>query len=197
MPKKNKQAIKRATPVKTKKATGKGSKKASSGGSATQTILNVTAMLARLSQSNEISREKMVAFVKVEGVTGGSTLRGALAKLKNAGSIVATPTTITITEKGLSQADSSGDLSFSTNQEYQKKIQEQMKVKPKARELTAELADGRVRNKEEVAAALGMKMNSTWRSILAPLKKLDILDYGKDTIWLADNMFPFGRPEAK
>ena len=194
MSKKNKQARKKTTPAKATKTTAKRSSKPSSAGSAAQKVLNVTAMLARLSGCNNVSKEKMIAFVKCEGVTGNSTIRNALAKHKKAGLLVVAPKVITITEEGLSQADINVDLAFANNEEYQKKIQEQMKLKPSACELMQELVGGRVRNKKEVAAALGMKMNSTWRNLLTPLKKLNILAYDKGTIQLTDDMFPFGRP---
>jgi hypothetical protein len=41
-------------------------------------------------------------------------------------------------------------------------------------------------------------MNSTWANMLTPLKKLDIIDFDRETIWLADDMFPVGgRPTLK
>ena len=194
MSKKKQGSPKQSLPIKAKKTTAKRSTKASSDGSASQTILNVTATLAGLNGSNVVPKDKMFAYVKCEGVMAKSTIANALTKLKREGLLVVTAKEVTITEKGLKRADTSGDLTFATNADYQKKIQENLKIKPRSCDLMAELADGRVRNKKEVAAAIGCKMNSTWANMLTPLKKLKILDFDRDTINLTDDMFPFGRP---
>ena len=126
---------------------------------------------------------------------GKSTIANALTKHKKAGSITFDSKTVTITEAGLEQADVSDDLSFATNEEFHKKIQDSLNLNDRSRQLFAELADGRVHQKKEVAEAMGMKMNSTWANMLTPMKKQSVVIYDRETIQLTDDMFPFGRPD--
>ena len=160
---------------------------------ATEIILNVTATLAHVSGSNDVPRDKMIAFTKCKGVIGKSTIGNALTKLKKDGLIIMNPGIITITDKGVDQADASTDLNYASNEEYHKMIKEKMKLNARACKLFDELADGKVRNKKEVAAAIGTKMNSTWSNLLTHLKKLGVIVFDKETINLTNDMFPFGR----
>jgi hypothetical protein len=178
-----------------KSSRGKSSSISSEG--AVQTILNVAATLASLqSDSNSVPRKKVVAFAKFEGVVGTSTFANALTKLKKLNWITMSSGSIDVTDKGMSQANIT-DMSSVSNEDYHEKVKDKFKLKTKARELFDELSDGRKRNKKEVAAAIGCKMNSTWANMLTPLKKFDIIDFDRETIWLADDMFPLGRPTLK
>lgn len=168
-----------------------------SGGNAAQTILNVTATLARLSGSKSVPRKNMVAFTKCEGVNGKSTIANSLTKLRKAGLIIMASGVITITDKGVDQADTSGDISYASNKDYHEKVKDKLKLSARSCQLFDELADGRIRDKKEVAAAIACKMNSTWANMLTPLKKLQVIEFGKETINLTDDMFPFGRPGSE
>ena len=196
MSKKKQGTAKKAPPTKAKKTQ---SKRSSNGVGAIQTILNVTATLARLGGSNEVPKEKMVAFVKCQGIVSKSTIANGLTSLKKSGLIIMAPKVITITDKGMNQADSSADLAFATNEEYHKQIQQKMKLSSRACKLMEELADGRVRCKKEVSAAIGCDKlsKSTWANMLTPLKKFKIIEFDRGTIQLTDDMFPFGRPDKK
>jgi hypothetical protein len=154
----------------------------------------VTATLAHASGSNNVPRDKMVAFTKCEGVMGKSTIANSLTKLRKAGLIIMAPGVITITDKGVDQADIRSDMSYASNEEYHKIIKDKMKLSARACKLFDELADGKVHNKKQVAAVIGSKMNSTWANMLTPLKKLRVVEYEKETINLTNDMFPFGRP---
>jgi len=88
-------------------------------------------------------------------------------------------------------------MSSVSNEDYHEKVKDKFKLTIRARQLFDELSDGRTRNKKEVAAAIGCKMNSTWANMLTPLKKLDIIDVDRETIKLEDDMFPLGRPNLK
>lgn len=178
------------SPAKKKKS----SRAKNSGVNATQIILNVTATLAHVSGSKDVPRDKMIAFAKCEGVMGKSTIANALTKLKKAGLIIMNPGIITITDEGMDQADVNSDMNYASNEEYHKVIKKKMKLNARACKLFDELADGKVRNKKEVAAAIGTKMNSTWANMLTPLKKLRVIEFEKETINLTNDMFPFGRP---
>jgi hypothetical protein len=178
-----------------KSSRGKSSSSSSEG--AVQTILNVAATLASLqSDSNSVPRKKVVDFAKLEGVMGTSTFANALTKLKKLNWITMSSGSIDVTDKGMSQAKIT-DMSSVSNEDYHEKVKDKLKLKTKARELFDDLSDGRTRNKKEVAAAIGCKMNSTWANMLTPLKKFGIIDFDRETIWLADDMFPVGRPTLK
>ncbi|OEU13549.1 hypothetical protein FRACYDRAFT_241889 [Fragilariopsis cylindrus CCMP1102] len=176
----------------------RGTSSSSSPGGAVQIVLNVAATLASVqSDSNSVPRKKVVAFAKFEGVMGTSTFANALTKLKKLNLVTLSSGSIDVTDKGMSQAKIT-DMSSVRNEDFHEKVKDKFKLKTKARDLFGELSDGRTRNKKEIAAAIGCKMNSTWANMLTPLKKLDIIDFDRETIWLADDMFPVGgRPTLK
>ncbi|VEU38787.1 unnamed protein product [Pseudo-nitzschia multistriata] len=172
----------------------KPSREKTSGGNAAQTVLNVVGTIANQSGSNATPRDKVVAYAKIEGVIGTSTFANALTKLRKQELIILSPKVITITEKGMDQADTT-EISGGTNEDYQKKRIEQLNLRPKSIQLLQELSDGKVHNKKKVAAAIGCKMNSTWANMLTSVKKLQLVKFDRETITLSDDMFPFGRPE--
>ena len=174
-------------------------KKAAGSVSAAQTILNVTATLARLSGSSEVPRDKMIGHARCEGIVSKSTIANAMTALRKAGLITMAPKVITITEKGMGRADTGAKLAFATNEEYHNVVQDKMKLGTRARKLMKELADGRVRKKTEVSSAIGCDALSkkTWANMLTPLKRLNIIAFDRETIQLTDDMFPFGRPDTE
>jgi hypothetical protein len=127
---------------------------------------------------------------------GASTFANALTKLKKLNWITMSSGSIDVTDKGMGQAKIT-DMSSVSNEDYHEKVKDKFKLTIRARQLFDELSDGRTRNKKEVAAAIGCKMNSTWANMLTPLKKLDIIDVDRETIKLEDDMFPLGRPNLK
>ena len=175
-----------------RKKSGRGN---GSSGNAVQTILNVTATLATQSSSkpNSVPREKVVAFAKLEGVMAKSTFANGLTALKKAGLITMSAGVITVTDKGVDQAEIT-DMSHASNDEYHEKIKVQLKLTARACQLFGELADGQVHNKKQVATAIGCKMNSTWANMLTLLKQREVIVFDKETINLTDDMFPLGRP---
>jgi hypothetical protein len=180
---------------RSKSSRGKSSSSSSEG--AVQTILNVAATLAsQQSDSNSVPRKKVVDFAKLEGVMGASTFANALTRLKKLNWITMSSGSIDVTDKGMAQAKIT-DMSSVSNEDYHEKVKDKFKLTIRARQLFDELSDGRTRNKKEVAAAIGCKMNSTWANMLTPLKKLDIIDVDRETIKLEDDMFPLGRPNLK
>lgn len=57
-------------------------------------------------------------------------------------------------------------------------------------ELFGAIGNGRVYTKDEIVEKLGMKKNSTFRNLLAGLKKKKVIE-SKDSVQLTKEMFPF------
>ena len=183
-----------------------GSKKqASSGSSATVgiasgavlTILNKAAAMKSLGQG-VLERKKLSALT---GIHGKSTIANALTKIKAHDWMVVTPQTVEITEMGLQVVDTDavqqaiGDIP-TTNAQFLQSIKDQHKLKGKQVELMNYIQDGKRYEKEDVASAIGLKMNSTFSNLLTTLKKLDIIEFDRKTIRLTDKMLPF-EPRAE
>lgn len=83
-----------------------------------------------------------------------------------------------------------------TNKELQTSIKEQYQLNQKSCQLMDELADGRAHKKEDVATSIGCTLNSTFSNMMTKLKKLDVLEFDRQTMKLTDDMFEVeGRPE--
>lgn len=155
-----------------------------------QKILDIVAGLKAIGK-DEVTRKQVASLAEL----GKSTFANALTVLKN-GYLIVTPQTLQITEKGLEHTDADaiqGKIAM-TNEQHHEKIMEHFKLKPKARELIAELVDGAEKDKKETAEKIGKKINSTFANMLTDLKKKEIIVFDKKTIKLHDSMFPFGRP---
>jgi len=183
-------AIKKSTKAKLAPSGG------SSNGGAHTKILNTVAALQQNLGREEVERKKLPALT---GIQGKSTIANALTKLKNSDWMTVTPTKVSITDKGMANADLSAidQIDLPTNDaDYHESVKNQFGLKPKAIELFDVIADGRPHKKKDVVAALGMKMNSTFANLLTGLKKLNIIEYTASEVQLHADMFPFGgRPE--
>jgi hypothetical protein len=170
----------------TKHKTGSGG--APSG--AALTILNTAAALKAKRGKESIERKKLSALT---GIQGKSTIANALTKMKNNGWMEVTPSTLTITFKGMELADPSAvsmaDIP-TTNVGFHESIKKQYKLKPKECALMDSIADGKTYIKKNVAAAIGCQMNSTFANMMTNLKKHDILEFDRTTMRLHDEMFP-------
>lgn len=165
-----------------------GSKKLKAG---EQKILDIVAALKTKLGKETACRKQVFSSAGL----GKSTFANALTTLK-VDLLDVTPKFLSITEKGMEQADPTaleGTIA-TTNDDHHKKVKEHHKLKPNEIALIDQLVDGKVHDKKEVAATIGMKTNSTWSNMLTDLKKLSIITYKGKSISLHDDMFPFGRP---
>jgi DNA-binding CsgD family transcriptional regulator len=158
-------------------------------GGAAMKVLNAAAKW-KVERNKDLPRRK-VPFLT--GINGSSTIRNAFAALKDELLIEVTKESVVVTDRGMELADLDAvDLSSapSTNTEYL----ESRKVKLTARECAVvdTIADGLVHTKNEIAERLNMKRNSTFRNLMAALKKKDIVEYkDNDSIQLHEDMTPF------
>lgn len=167
----------------------------STGGNASRTVLNMIASVSQLNGSKDVPRQEVENYISCKAPMGKSTFANSLTKLKKEGLISTSKSgIITINKKGMDNAIVQ-DMSKATNEDFHKSIKEQSKLTERQRDLFDYLKDGKVHNKKEVAAAIGCKMNSTWANMLTKLKKLGIIEFGRDTINLTKKMFPLGMPD--
>lgn len=160
---------------------------------AVSTILNKAAALKSALGQESLERKKLSALT---GIQGKSTIANALTKLKNEGWMIVTPDSITITESGMTKADPIAVQSAvqdipTTNAAFHEQVKKQYKLKPKAIELFDSIQDGNSYEKEKLAKALGMKVNSTFANLLTSLKKFGIIEFDRKTVRLTDDMMPF------
>ena len=172
-------------------------KRRNTSGNANKIVLDAIAFVAETFGSKDVSREKMLTFIKAKEPLGKSTIANALTKLKRKGLIIVKPGVVTITPKGMENADASGDMSFTTNESFHKEIKEKFRLPPRQCALFDCLVDGKVHDKKETAAAIGCKINSTWANMLTALKKRGIIEFGRQSINLSNDMFPFGIPDTE
>lgn len=172
---------KKATSTKHKSSAG------GSGGSvgATMKILNTLAAHKVKFGQDTVDKKKLGALSKVPGA---STVRKALAKLKQDGWIVVTKDTVEITSLGMENADIDHVDIPTTNEEHHNTVKADLK--PKEVDLFNEIKDGHIHSKKDVIKALGMQNNSTWRKLVAALANKNILEHSKDDLQLTKEMFP-------
>ena len=157
------------------------------------TILNKAAALKLGLGQDKIERKQLSA---VTGIQGKSTIANALTKIKNEGWMIVTPNDVTITDEGVEAADQDAVAAAvkdapRTNAQYLESIKKHHKLSDRAIQLVDYIQDGARYEKEDVAAAIGCKMNSTFSNLLTSLKKLGIIEFDRKTIRLTDKMFPF------
>ena len=185
----------KATKANKSKASAKHSKSSYSGG-ASQCLLDVIATLMtepKFSSSSFIPREKIDAYMKLQGINGASTIRNAVAKSKKDDLIVVEGKTVALTEKGMNNSNRLADMSSNSNEEYQKKKIDDAKLNMKMRMLLDYLKDGKAYSKTELLTELDMTANSTWRNMIAKLKNEGFIKIKTTLIELSDEMFPLGR----
>jgi len=171
-------------------------KKASTG-KAYMKILNTAAAL-KATLGKDLDRKQISILT---GINGASTIRNGLADLKKQNLAEVTPESVIVTEKGMEEADlSEVDVATipTTNKDYQENIKVQLKLTSKELEVFDAMANGRVYTKDQIMIAIDGKKNSTFRNLLAGLKKKNIIEPAaeKDSFQLHKDMFPFeARPE--
>ena len=141
----------------------------------------------------DIPRDKVSIVTKINGA---STIRNAFAALKKDLLVEVTKdNTVVVTEKGMELADLDAvDLSStpSTNKEYIESQKTAMKLTNRECEVVDIIVDGLVHTKDEIAESLQMEKNSTFRNLMAALKKKGFIIYvGADSIQLHEDMKPF------
>ena len=159
-------------------------------GGANATVLNYLAAMKSKYDINEVDKTKLGALAKIKGA---STLRKALAYHKQNGNIEVVGKMVSITKKGMDEADTTEFDNIkiaTTNDEKHEQVKEGLKKKQI--ELFDAMKDGRVYAKETLRLKLNMENNSTWRKLLASLVNLKIAEYYPDSksIRLTDGMFP-------
>jgi len=180
-----------------KKSTTAKHKVADAGGSGAHMKILNAAVTMKQTLNKDLTKQLIPA---VTGIQGASTIRNALAKLKKLDYIEPeVKEAIVPTDKGMKNADVShvniGTMP-SSNEDYQEKVKEHFKLKEMARNVFDLIADGRVYTKDQVASALGLKKNSTFRNLMADIKKKGIIEARGDSLQLTEAMFPFDpRPE--
>jgi hypothetical protein len=187
--------VAKATKANKSKASAKHSKSSYSGG-ASQCLLDVIATLMtepKFSSSGFIPREKIDAYMKLQGISGASTIRNAVAKSKKDDLIVVEGKTVALTEKGMNDSNRLADMSSNSNEEYQKKKIGDAKLNTKMRMLLDYLKDGKAHSKTELLAEFDMTANSTWRNMIAKLKNEGFIKIETNMVELSDEMFPLGR----
>jgi predicted transcriptional regulator len=70
-------------------------------------------------------------------------------------------------------------------------MKEMHKLKPKVCDLLDQLVDGEPHSKEEVAEAIGSKINSTFAGLLTACKKANIITFDSKTIKLLPEMLKY------
>jgi len=165
-------------------------------GPAATTLLNVLAVLVVGSPNNDsIKKSKLQLMAEIKGK---STFANAQTKLKNAGFILVEKDTVFITSSGMGAAtiDAANINIPATNAALHDATKEKHKLNAKQIALFDHLANGGTYNKKEVQVALGINASSTWANLMTSLKKLEIVEYDRETIRLTDAMFEIeGRPE--
>jgi biotin operon repressor len=187
--------VAKSTKANKSKASAKHSKSKYCGG-ASQCLLDVIATLMtepKFLPSNFIPREKIDAYMKLQGISGASTIRNAVAKSKKDDLIVVEGKTVALTEKGMKNSNRLADMSTNSNEEYQKKKIDDAKLNTKMRILLDYLKNGKAHSKTELLAELDMTANSTWRNMIAKLKNEGFIKVETNMIELSDIMFPLGR----
>jgi hypothetical protein len=169
---------------------------AKSGGNAATKILNiVAARMAKFGRST--AKEHLPVYA---AIAGRSTIRNGLARLKKQGLITVTRTgEVVPTDKGMESADWTNvnlDNIPSTNEDYHKIVKTSKKLSDRERKLFDHIADGQPHLKADIREALGYLNNSTWRNLMARLKKKDVMEYpNSKSVQLVKRMFPFERSE--
>jgi hypothetical protein len=160
---------------------------------AEQKVLDLVARLQTLGKQ-EVSRQQVFNMASI----GKSTFANALTTLK-AGYLEVEHKTLAITDLGKKQAnpDAVEGTIVTTNEEHQKNVKKQYKLKAKACELMDALKDGKSHDKKETAAKIGMKMNSTFFNLMTELKKLNVIVFDRATIQLHKDMLPFDDPSEE
>ena len=162
---------------------------------ANDTVLNCLAALKSKYDMNEVDKTTLGTMTKIQGA---STIRKALSKLKKDGCIDVDAKMVSITDKGMGQADTSTFDNFkvaTNNDEKHEQVKEELNKNQIA--VFDALKDGRVHDKEEIRVRLDFPKNSTWRKLLASLINKQILEYpDPKSIQLTQAMFPIvPRPE--
>ena len=159
------------------------------------TVLNCLAALKSHQDIDEVDKTTIGTMTKI---SGASTIRNALAHLKKEGYITVNGKMVSITDKGMDEADPSAFDNFRLPTSNDEKHEQVKKDLTKSECLVfEELKDGRVRLKEEVRVKLEFSKNSTWRNLLAGLVKKQVAEYpDSKSIQLTKAMFPIvPRPE--
>lgn len=182
---------KKTTPKNAPKTTPKNTTKG--GGNATKMILNI--VVARKAKFETGTDKKYLAVYT--GITGASTIRNSLASLKKEGLVVVNGNDVEPTPKGVASVDVGAvDLNalISTDGEYHDLIKTAKKLSAAEVRLFDHIADGRSYLKEDVRSALKFEKNSTWRNLVAGLKKKEVLEYHPNDkfVRLVNDLFPFG-----
>ena len=185
------QVAKKASTAKHKSGGGGGSKQIKG---AAKNILDVAAAVSARTNKAEVSREQVILLI---GKLGKSTIGNAFTALSKAGLLIITPKTLTVTSMGMDAADvDAANITIpTTNAELHDSIKETYKLNKNQLALFDYLADGGTYNKKEVKAALKIPGKSTFANLLTNLKKMQIVEFDRDTIKLTDKMFEIeGRP---
>lgn len=159
------------------------------GGGAQMKILNAAAA-NRATTGEDLDRDQVSALT---GISGGSTIRNALAVLKKIGWVEVTLDKIIVTPKGLEHAEPCDVNIPTSNDEYHEQTKKHFKLKGKAIAVFDLLAadGGGKHEKQEIAEAVfDGKTNSTFRNTLAALARHKLIEREGTKIWLADKMFP-------
>mmetsp|Transcript_20416 Transcript_20416/g.32854 ORF Transcript_20416/g.32854 Transcript_20416/m.32854 type:complete len:202 (+) Transcript_20416:277-882(+) len=153
-------------------------------------VLNVLAARKAKFDEESVEKSKLAGYAQI----GGSTMRKAVARLSKEGLIVQVPKSVSITKAGMDHADPDAIEMPISNDAHQAAIKANLKEKEV--NLVEFLQDGFSKDKKEVAEAIGMEMNSTWRKMIAKLAKENIIEHSGKTIRLHKDMFPIiPRPE--
>uniref|UniRef100_A0A6V0BUQ8 Uncharacterized protein n=1 Tax=Pseudo-nitzschia australis TaxID=44445 RepID=A0A6V0BUQ8_9STRA len=180
-----KTCVKKAATAK-HKTTGAGSKTAKRLTASSQNILNIIAAVSHQMNSTEVNRSLLAMQAKI----AVKSLNNTLSKLKQKGLVtLETGASVSITPGGIEQADIGAIKICKTNREHHQNTMETFKLRPKQRLLFAELSDGCIKTKKNVLATIGQTSMKSFQNMLMPLKKMGILAYDKDTVWLTDAMF--------
>jgi predicted methyltransferase len=161
-----------------------------------QKVLNRAAAMTIEDGEPEISREDLASAT---GLVIRS-LANVLKPLKDAGLVVLTPKTVTVTPKGMDLADTKNVESSApkSNEEHQERMKNRTgrKLNKKECELVDQLADGLTRNKEVVAKAMGYTNIRSFSNLLTNPKKHGVIEAEGKGIRLTDKMFlpKLGRP---
>jgi predicted transcriptional regulator len=125
------------------------------------------------------------------------SLGNNLTTLEKAGLIFFDSKTVTLTELGMAQADTSGLVSAApqNNDEHQQRLMVKYKLSGGEQKVLMELKDGSEKAKAAVAEKLGLKLRS-FSNLLTNPKKSGLLEVNGQSIRLSDKMFikKLGRP---
>ena len=156
---------------------------------ATAQILNTVAAIMDKHDVQSVEKKKIPAYSQVPGK---STIANAYTKFGKDGTMNVEKDTVSITELGKKMAIiDSVDIPMD-NASYHEHIKTTKGMNAKQIKFFDLLAVERRMLRQDAAAAMGMKINSTFSNLLTDMKTFEVAGFDKTHVWInEEEMFPF------